>query len=690
MKRVISVLITISILLSVFSFSTVTASAITYGSIGDFGYFIENDEVTIINCNIYAKGDIVIPEKIENYPVTNIRYDTFSECEYITSVTIPQGIKTIQSHTFDECISLKKINIPTSVNQIENGAFRFCESLTDITLPEGITEIPNWCFYGCYSLEEINIPQNVESIGEYAFGNCVSLSDISLPSKITIIPESCFYDCDSLTQFTVPEGIIRIEDDAFYDCENLEILNLPSSLKVFNISSFFGSDSLKSINVSDENEYYSSLDGILYNKTQTEVISFPPNHSSTVYTPPSTVKSFSDSCFEYCKNLEEVNIPDHVESLGVRTFYFCTNLKKVTFSSQIKTIPEYCFFYCVNLTEITLPENLLTIGDAAFSITSLKTIHIPQYVQQISGAPFDSNTDLTAITVSPQNEYFTAIDGILYNHDVMQIIAYPQGKKNKYYALPKGITRIGDDYNPFSYNEYLTGISISNSLCYVDYRVFEKCVNLKNVWYSGSEGYKNTILKVEDNNDYFTNAKWTYNCCEPDKHIYTDKYDNKCNKCSALRDAVPADVLKKGNDNKWYYYYKGVKTNATKLINHEGKWFYIKNGVWAKSTNTLIKHSGKWFYVVNGKWSTAPNTLIKFNGKWFYIKNGKWDSTAKTLFKYKNKWFYIKSGKWSKTKAIVSYNGKKFYVNGGITQLSYSGKVTISGKTYKIKNGKVV
>jgi hypothetical protein len=72
------------------------------------------------------------------------------------------------------------------------------------------------------------------------------------------------------------------------------------------------------------------------------------------------------------------------------------------------------------------------------------------------------------------------------------------------------------------------------------------------------------------------------------------------------------------------------------------------------------------------------------------VRGGKWDSSINTLCKQGSKYVAIKNGKVYEGKGIIAYNGKNFYVNNGYAQLSYSGKVTIDKKTYKIKAGKVV
>ena len=73
-----------------------------------------------------------------------------------------------------------------------------------------------------------------------------------------------------------------------------------------------------------------------------------------------------------------------------------------------------------------------------------------------------------------------------------------------------------------------------------------------------------------------------------------------------------------------------------------------------------------------------------------YVIDGKWANKTTTLVKYNDVWFYVKKGKWAKDTIIFKYKGERFYVKKGKVDFSFSGKKKINGKTYKIKNGKVV
>ncbi|MBO4661169.1 MAG: leucine-rich repeat domain-containing protein, partial [Bacteroidaceae bacterium] len=85
-----------------------------------------------------------------------------SSTAYIGSITIPSAV-TYNSTTY-------------SVTSIGGSAFSNCNSLTSITIPYSVTSIGGSAFSNCNSLTSITIPYSVTSIGGSAFSNCNSLT----------------------------------------------------------------------------------------------------------------------------------------------------------------------------------------------------------------------------------------------------------------------------------------------------------------------------------------------------------------------------------------------------------------------------------------------------------------------------------------------------------------------------------
>ena len=109
--------------------------------------------------------------------VTKIGYYAFygykTDCNKLTSVTIPDSVKTIGESAFYYCKSLTSVTIPDSVTTIGERAFSDCTSLTSVTIPDSVTTIGDYAFYNCDSLTSVTIPDSVTTIGEGTFESCI-------------------------------------------------------------------------------------------------------------------------------------------------------------------------------------------------------------------------------------------------------------------------------------------------------------------------------------------------------------------------------------------------------------------------------------------------------------------------------------------------------------------------------------
>ena len=105
------------------------------------------------------EGDIIIPETVVfqevAYRVTSIGEGAFCQCEYLTSIVIPDSVTNIGQEAFEDCFSLEAIVIPNSVKSIGHCAFLGCKSLTSMVIPDSVTRIITAAFYECKSLTSI-------------------------------------------------------------------------------------------------------------------------------------------------------------------------------------------------------------------------------------------------------------------------------------------------------------------------------------------------------------------------------------------------------------------------------------------------------------------------------------------------------------------------------------------------------
>ena len=146
----------------------------------------------------------------------------------LQSVTVAGGSK-IGFSAFYKCASLSSVTIADGVTSIENHAFSGCSGLTSVALPDSVTSIGKSAFYGCASLSSITIPPRVTSIGESAFDYCRSLTSVEIPNSTLSIGDSAFDNCDSLETVIIGNGVTRIGRYAFSSCSKLTSVTFVNS-----------------------------------------------------------------------------------------------------------------------------------------------------------------------------------------------------------------------------------------------------------------------------------------------------------------------------------------------------------------------------------------------------------------------------------------------------------------------------
>lgn len=204
--------------------------------------------------------DIVIPAEYNGKPVTGIEASAFISNTYITSVVIPDSVKTIKNSAFYECTALKTVVMGSGVTKIENAAFRGCRSLKSIVIPDSVTELPGMIFYECYSLSDIVLPAKLTSIGKYAFTS-TSLTQIKIPSSVSYIGDYAFSYCNKLARIELPLSIDIVNPCTFSGCTALSSATM-QGVKTICDSAFANCSSLTSVTVGElESVVYNAFDG---------------------------------------------------------------------------------------------------------------------------------------------------------------------------------------------------------------------------------------------------------------------------------------------------------------------------------------------------------------------------------------------------------------------------------------------
>ena len=163
---------------------------------------------------------------------TELGYCALQLCSGLTSVTIPDGVTSIDQGAFFFCTSLESVTIPNSVTSIGIGAFRDCHGLTSVTIPNSVTSIGDYAFNTCSGLSSVTIGTSVTTIGNDAFAACGNLSSVTIPDSVTTIGKSVFDMNDfegevQLTAVTIGSGVTSICCGEFIgSCNNLQSVTL--------------------------------------------------------------------------------------------------------------------------------------------------------------------------------------------------------------------------------------------------------------------------------------------------------------------------------------------------------------------------------------------------------------------------------------------------------------------------------
>lgn len=225
------------LVIALLSAITVQFSAASYLVSEDgFYYLIENSEAVIYGYDFENRqSDIVIPNKISDYPVTKIAPRAFSNKSELTSVSFSQALslKSIGKYAFYACTSLEKLLIPGTLNTFGEFAFQDCTALKSVDIYSDVSVIPEQAFGNCTSLEKINIPSTVKSIGRYAFYNCLSLNELTLSKNITEISNGAFYNCDNLTLYGYYDSIA----ESYAETNNIPFIHLDKKITLGDVNS---------------------------------------------------------------------------------------------------------------------------------------------------------------------------------------------------------------------------------------------------------------------------------------------------------------------------------------------------------------------------------------------------------------------------------------------------------------------
>ena len=181
--------------------------------------------------------------------VTSIGMGMFDNCNNLTSLSLPDTLKTISAYSFSSCKSLESVVIPNGVTNIGTSAFSSCKKLSNVTIPASVTNISALAFSGTPWFEaQRSIDTPFVIINGLLINVFYKLSgDVVIPSTVNKICDQAAWGCSEITSLTIPETVTEIGHNAFNGCEQLKSVTIPSSVESIGMQAFINCNALSNV-----------------------------------------------------------------------------------------------------------------------------------------------------------------------------------------------------------------------------------------------------------------------------------------------------------------------------------------------------------------------------------------------------------------------------------------------------------
>lgn len=198
-------------------------------------------------------------------------------------------------------------------------------------------------------IKTVTVGSGATDVGAYAFSGCSSLTGVTLPDSLTEIRRHAFSWCENLSEITIPKNVTLIEEYAFYNA-GLSGVTVPKKVSSIGASAF-NSLNIKAILVDAGNQYYTSENGVLYNKDKTLLHTYPSGKNNWVesewgskdyFRIPDTVTEIEDYAFQKCK-LSEIHMGHSIKTIGASAFENCDNLQTILLPTSVSDISTLAF-----------------------------------------------------------------------------------------------------------------------------------------------------------------------------------------------------------------------------------------------------------------------------------------------------------------------------------------------------------
>lgn len=508
MKKIVSLLLSIFILISVFLLSTPVAFAASYsgsaggsvvwsldtytgtltfsgtGNMADYTadeqpewnryqgyikYVVIGSGVSGIGAySFYNGGTGYKYQKLESVDcannVSSIGKYAFRGCRSLTQVVNTGGLSTVNEYAFRSCESLESFDFST-VSAVENGAFSYCAALNAVNFSQSLSSVGASAFRGCAGIDDLVIPSGVRTLGSSAFADCTGLESVTLSSSQLQASDTAVFNgagSSNGMSASFDGGVLAVPKNFFLNCTNLTSVDLGGIATIG--ENAFANTGLSSVNIP---ESVISINGKAFDGCSS-LQSFTVDSASTSFSANSAgilMNKAGSQIVKYPagKSNTSFTISSPVTSLANYAFSQADNLTSITVSSGVSTISDYAFTECRSLEDINLGSSVTKIGNSSFAnCDMLQNLNIGN-VTSIGSFAFFGCDSLHSFTSSAALK-------------TISTYAFSNCKSLTQLTLTQGLTTLGS-YS-FSHCISLVSASIPSTVSSISEGAFLNCDSL--------------------------------------------------------------------------------------------------------------------------------------------------------------------------------------------------------------------
>ena len=507
------------------------------------GAFADNDYIRRVTIGGYVEvigsGAFAGCKNLESVSipdsVTTIENAAFARCPSLSQVTVGTGLSELGNGAFAGDYSLQNVRFDSSNPKFtcDEGAIYNKDGWNTLyqvlagrkndtyTMPSSVEKIKPYAFWGNYNLQTVRVGGQVKEISAYAFSNCKNLKNVEISYSVKNIDMKAFEDCVRLREIKIPLSVGTIHSTAFDGCTKLNIKAEPGSA-AYNFAQTLVLDdievseyeeapipsktSVSANDVSSSGEVPQITAPVDYYHEVSHMNAMEEEEDSSVK---GKTRVIGREAFVLIDNAQaSVNVGGTGEVLGGSTPendipQYTDTVPGLAGSDDAKggSFPKYTVvnnsviaaqaYYDDDMIAYEIPDGIVRLGEFSFARSNLRSVRIPNGVEEIGYAAFyhcdelaeviipDSVKEIgaAAFTQTPWlksweqggSDYLIVGDGIL--------LAY-KGSDSEVY-VPSQVKRIGAE--AFKDCSTITKVIIPDSVEVIGEAAFENCRNLAQI-----------------------------------------------------------------------------------------------------------------------------------------------------------------------------------------------------------------